>query len=67
MRTVDKLNRKFVSAQNEWTAKLAEDQTQHRLEMLEQEERMQRREQARERVRELEARYKTCKQRCVSW
>ncbi len=55
VRTVEELNRKFVTAQNEWTAKAAEDQTRHRLEMLEQEERMnQSLARPREQVRELE-------------
>ena len=55
VRTVEDLNRKFVAAENEWTSKLAEDQTKHRLEMLEQEERLQKAlAEPRERVRELE-------------
>ena len=41
VRTVEELNRKFSAAQHEWQDKVAEEQTKHRLMMLEQEEAMQ--------------------------
>ena len=55
IRTVEELNKKFVAAQSSWTAKQAELQTQHRLELLKQEEDFQKElSLPRERVRELE-------------
>ena len=55
VRTVEELNRKFAAASSEWQDKVAEEQTKHRLAMLEQEELMSRSmAEPRERVRELE-------------
>tara|TARA_B100000795_G_scaffold263921_1_gene243721 strand:+ start:131 stop:1351 length:1221 start_codon:yes stop_codon:yes gene_type:complete len=55
VRTVEDLNRKFSAAQHDWQDKLAEEQTKHRLSMLEQEELMQRSlTEPREQVRQLE-------------
>ena len=55
VRTVEDLNRKFSAAQLDWQDKLAEEQTKHRLSMLEQEELMQRSlTEPREQVRQLE-------------
>tara|TARA_B110000090_G_C13074201_1_gene328465 strand:- start:70 stop:516 length:447 start_codon:yes stop_codon:yes gene_type:complete len=52
---VEELNRKFAAASSEWQDKVAEEQTKHRLAMLEQEELMSRSmAEPRERVRELE-------------
>ena len=60
VRTVEDLNRKFSAAQHEWQDKVAEEQTKHRLAMLEQEEAMQKAlQEPREQVRGLEDQIQT--------
>jgi hypothetical protein len=60
VRTVEELNRKFAAASLDWQDKVAEEQTKHRLAMLEQEEQMSRAlAEPRERVRELEDQVQT--------